>query len=94
MKAHEIDFTQVFDYADQRPELAIARSFVQVEGGVSELEASWDGFKDAAEFHNVSYDSATHALEDFYGILIELIELSTILQPPLDEVGRSVHPNR
>ena len=56
MKAGNITLDEVRHLAKGIEGLNIVLSFIQVEEGISELEACWDGFRDAANYFNQEFD--------------------------------------
>jgi hypothetical protein len=70
-----LSFERMLQRAGNYPGLAMATSFIQVEYGIRELEAHWDGFVDSMRvYRNVDeseineirlYNAFTEGLEDF-----------------------------
>lgn len=57
-------------------DLSLTLSFVQVEEGLSELEACWDGFRDAANHFNQEFDDERDCAVQFGLSVADFYELS------------------
>lgn len=73
--SYDLTFETMMSVARHCPGLALATSFIQVEYGVLELEAHWDGFVDSISGQNLDnvdaltlYNSFTEGLEDYIEI--------------------------
>jgi hypothetical protein len=70
--------------ASGNPDLAKATSFVQVEYGLDELRASWDGFVDTSKHYSVEFNTRKHLCNEFAKALAEYI---VYLEPKSHEMG-------
>lgn len=75
MKASQITLEDIRALASGLPDLALAISFVQVEEGLDELAGMWDGFCDANNFFEQTFDDKRDCAIQFGIALRELIEL-------------------
>ncbi len=83
MKASQCSFNQMMVAAGKSFPLAEATSYIQVEYGLSELQACWDGFVDTSDAYDQEFNSRkqiyvefTHALSEYIEFLGESIPLS------------------
>jgi len=72
MKASKCSFEKMLETACYIPDLAMATSFTQVEFGISELKACWDGFVDTSDDQDKHFTTETQiclkftrALQDY-----------------------------
>jgi hypothetical protein len=56
MKASDITLHDIRRIASNIVDLNLAISFIQVEWGLSDLEACWDGFSDSANHFNQTFN--------------------------------------
>jgi hypothetical protein len=59
--------------ASGNPDLAKATSFMQIEYGLDELRASWDGFVDTSKHYSVEFKTRKHLCNEFAKSLAEYI---------------------
>jgi len=74
VKASEITFESMLRYAAGNERLAFATSYLQVEYGVSELRASWDGFVHTSNNYGLDFDNRKVVCEEFSNALNEYLE--------------------
>lgn len=74
MKATEISFAQLQIGARNNNELGLAASYIQVEYGLSELEACWDGFAHTSDEHGLTFKSRKEIYTEFTDALNEYID--------------------
>jgi hypothetical protein len=74
MKASEVSFETMRKVAPCNQTLSIATSYMQVEYGLSELEACWDGFVHTSDHHEIEFKSRKQICEEFASALNEYIE--------------------
>jgi hypothetical protein len=84
MNITQCSFEQMMTQAAGNPELAKATSFMQVEYGIDDLRASWDGFVDTSKYYKVEFKTRKHLCERFAETLADYIDY---LQPGTNEVG-------
>ena len=84
MNITQCSFNQMMAIASGNPDLAKATSFIQVEYGLNELRASWDGFVDTSKHYSIEFKTRKHLCSEFANALIEHIEH---LQPQSYEMG-------
>jgi hypothetical protein len=83
MRASQCSFDQMMVAAAGSFPLAEATSYIQVEYGLDELKACWDGFVDTSDAYEQTFksrkqicDEFTHALSEYIEFLGESIPLS------------------
>ena len=76
MKAGDMTLNDVRQLAAGLRDLSLTLSFVQVEEGLSELEACWDGFRDAANHFNQEFDDERDCAVQFGLSVADFYELS------------------
>ena len=74
MKATDITFEQMLRGARNNPELGIPASYMQVEYGLSELEACWDGFAHTSDNYDQTFKSRKEIYFGFADALNEYLE--------------------
>ena len=74
MKASDLTFKQMLTGARNTQELGIAASYMQVEYGLSELEASWDGFVHTLDHVGQTFKSRKAIYLEFANALNEYFE--------------------
>jgi len=74
MKATDITFEQMRIGARNNPELGVPASYIQIEYGLSELEACWDGFAHTSDNYGVIFKSKKEIYLEFANALSEYIE--------------------
>ena len=84
MNITQCSFKQMMTIAAGNEKLAKASSFVQVEYGLKELQACWDGFVDTSEHYKVEFNTRKHLCDEFANALLEYVEY---LQPSAHEMG-------
>lgn len=83
MKASAVTFDQMMQTASGNFTLAEATSFIQVEFGIVELHAAWDGFVDTSNNYNVSFQDRKDVCNHFANALTDYIEYLEPLSQPL-----------
>ncbi len=74
MKPSQITLDDIRALASGMPDLALALSFVQVEEGLDELVGMWDGFQDANNFFEQTFDDKRDCAVQFGIALRELLQ--------------------
>jgi len=74
MRATDITFEQMRIGARNNSELGVPASYMQVEYGLSELEACWDGFAHTTDNYGVTFKSKKAIYLEFANALSEYIE--------------------
>jgi hypothetical protein len=74
MIASDISFDQMMRVASANHKLGVSASYIQVEYGIGELEACWDGFVHTSDFHNLNFSSRKQICAEFANALSEYIE--------------------
>ena len=91
MKASECTFDKMMIVSAASPMLAEAASYIQVEYGLAELQACWDGFVHTSDYHDQEFKSRKQICAEFTYALTEYIHYlgeSSHLQ-----VGSTVSPD-
>jgi hypothetical protein len=73
MKASECTFDKMMIVAAAAPMLAEAASYIQVEYGLEELQACWDGFVHTSDYYNQEFKSRKQICAEFTYALTEYI---------------------
>jgi hypothetical protein len=74
MIASQVTFEQMMRVAAGNSELAHATSFMQVEHGISELYACWDGFVHTSDTFGQEFSSRKQICSEFTHALTEYID--------------------
>jgi hypothetical protein len=74
MKASEVSFEQMRRAARNNPELGVSASYLQVEYGLSELEACWDGFVHTSDEYGLTFKTRKEVNQEFANALSEYLE--------------------
>ena len=74
MKASEVSFEQMRRGARNNPELGVSASYLQVEYGLSELEACWDGFVHTSDEYGLTFKTRKEVNQEFANALSEYLE--------------------
>lgn len=74
MNASDVSFEQMRRASRNLPELGVPASYIQVEYGLSELEASWDGFVHTSDHFNQSFKTRKEIYQEFANALREYLE--------------------
>ena len=88
MKASDVSFKQMLIGARNNQELGVATSYMQVEYGLSELEASWDGFVHTLDHVGQTFKSRKAIYLEFANALTEYFEY--LGEPLPDKMGSTV----
>lgn len=80
MNASEVSFDQMRRASRNLPELGVSASYLQVEYGLTELEACWDGFVHSSD----AYDQTFKSRKAIY------LEFANALSEYLDYLGESI----
>lgn len=78
MKAGDMTLYDVRAIATGVVDLNLAVSFIQVEWGLQDLEACWDGFRDTADHYNQEFDNELDCALQFGLALNEFAECSEL----------------
>ena len=76
--------------AQKDGKLAKTTSYIQIELGLDELHAAWDGFIDTSAHYGVEFKSRKHLCDEFANTLIEYIEYS---EPKIYQMGPAFYQN-
>jgi hypothetical protein len=85
MIASQCSFFQMMMAASGNFTLAEATSFIQVEYGIAELQACWDGFVHSSESYGQKFKSRKDICNQFADALTEYIECHC--EPSLGQMG-------
>lgn len=85
MNASDCSFEQMMKIASGMYELAEATSYMQVEYGLSELKACWDGFTHTSEAYDVKFKTRRHICKEFAYALSEYLAYLEETSPLKDE---------
>lgn len=88
MLASSISFDKMRTLAACSPRLSIATSFIQVEEGLSDLHAIWDGFVDVSDNYGQTFANRKGIITEFTNALEEYLEF---LYPSFREMGQAIH---
>jgi hypothetical protein len=79
MKAGDMTLGEVRRLAAGIEELNLTLSFIQVEEGLLELEACWDGFRDAANHFGQEFDDKRDCAVQFGLSVADFYEFSELV---------------
>lgn len=88
MKASAVSFEKMRILAACSPRLSVATSFIQVEYGLSELHAIWDGFADVSDHYGLNFPTRKRILLDFTDALEDYLDA---IHPTFREMGQAIH---
>lgn len=74
MLASEVTFEQMRRAARNNSDLAVPASYLQVEYGLAELEACWDGFVHTSDHYNQNFTTRKAIYQEFANALNEYLE--------------------
>ena len=74
MIASDVSFEQMRRASRNMSELAVPASYLQVEYGLAELEACWDGFVHTSDHYSQSFKSRKEIYLEFANALSEYLE--------------------
>jgi hypothetical protein len=76
MKASECSFEKMIKTSCYIPDLAMATSFTQVEFGIAELHACWDGFVDTSDDQDKHFTTGTQICLNFTSALQDYLKFN------------------
>ena len=74
MIASDVTFEQMRRASRNLPELGVPASYMQVEYGLLELEACWDGFVHTSDYHQQTFKTRKEIYQEFANALSEYLE--------------------
>ena len=74
MLASSVTFEQMRRGARNNSELGVPASYLQVEYGLAELEACWDGFVHTSDHYNQNFQTRKEIYQEFANALSEYLE--------------------
>jgi hypothetical protein len=74
MFASDVTFEQMRRSARNLERLGLSTSYMQVEYGLSELEACWDGFVHTSDHHGMEFKTRKQICTEFSNVLNEYLE--------------------
>ena len=74
MIASDVTFEQMRRASRNLPELGVPASYMQVEYGLAELEACWDGFVHTSDAYDQSFKTRKEIHQEFANALNEYLE--------------------
>ena len=74
MIASDVTFEQMLRASRNLPELGVPASYMQVEYGLAELEACWDGFVHTSDAYHQSFKTRKEINQEFANALNEYLE--------------------
>jgi hypothetical protein len=74
MKASDVSFSQILIGARNNPELGLPAGYIQVEYGLKELEACWDGFAHTSDEYDLTFKSRKEIYTEFTDALNDYID--------------------
>jgi len=87
MIAPQCSFEEMKEMSTKMSDLGIILSFFQVEFGMDELHACWDGFVHTSDHYEQQFSSKTAICKEFTNALKDYREYLD----STDEVGLSIH---
>jgi len=92
MIASQVTFDQMRKVAANNPTLGVAASYMQVEYGLSELLACWDGFVHTSDNYGQEFRSRKQVCQEFSNAINEYLEY--LGEPIPESLGSAVSANR
>ena len=74
MLASDVNFEQMRKASRNLPDLGIPASYMQVEYGLAELEACWDGFVHTSDAYDQTFKSRKAIYQEFANALSEYLD--------------------
>jgi hypothetical protein len=74
MIASQVSFDQMMRVAAGNPDLGVSASYLQVEYGLNELKACWDGFVHTSDAYAQEFKSRKQVCLEFSDALNEYLE--------------------
>jgi hypothetical protein len=74
MKASDVSFEQMRRAARNNSELGVPASYLQVEYGLDELEACWDGFVHTSDDYGLTFKTRKEVNQEFANALSDYLE--------------------
>jgi hypothetical protein len=74
MLASQVTFDQMRKVAANNPTLGVAASYLQIEYGLKELEACWDGFVHTSDEYDQEFSSRKQICQEFSNALNDYLE--------------------
>jgi hypothetical protein len=74
MIASDVTFEQMRRASRNLSELGVPASYMQVEYGLLELEACWDGFVHTSDYHQQTFKTRKEIHQEFANALSEYLE--------------------
>ena len=74
MIASDVTFEQMRRASRNMSDLGVPASYMQVEYGLSELEACWDGFVHTSDYHQQTFKTRKEIHQEFANALSEYLE--------------------
>ena len=74
MIASEVTFEQMRRASRNLSEVGVPASYMQVEYGLLELEACWDGFVHTSDYHQQTFKTRKEIHQEFANALSEYLE--------------------
>jgi hypothetical protein len=74
MKASSVSFEQMRRAARNNSDLGVPASYLQVEYGLAELEACWDGFVHTSDHYEQQFKTRKAIYEEFASAITDYIE--------------------
>ena len=74
MLASQVSFDSMMRVACANQKLGISASYIQVEYGISELEACWEGFVHTSDHHDLNFKSRKQVCQEFANALSDYID--------------------
>jgi hypothetical protein len=88
MISPQCTFEEMMEMSTKMSGLGVAASFFQVEFGLDELRACWDGFTHTSDYYDIEFTSKKQICEKFTDALNDYREY---LESPPHEMGSSFH---
>ena len=74
MYASDVTFEQMRRASRNLPELGVPASYLQVEYGLADLEACWDGFVHTSDAYHQSFKTRKEIHQEFANAINEYLE--------------------
>jgi len=92
MIASRVTFDQMRHAASSNPKLGVPTSYLQVEYGLAELEACWDGFVQTSDDLEITFKNKKHVCSEFADALHDYLNFLGESVP--DSLGQEISSHR
>ena len=92
MKTSAVSFNDMLRFAANNPTLGVAASYMQVEYGLDELLACWEGFVNTSDHYGLEFRTRKQVCQEFSNNLNDYLEY--LGEPIPKQLGQAVSTHR